>query len=523
MGDDMHARRRIREVPDEHRGRPLRGRDQERRTRSERRVLAPPLHDVGAGERWLCVEAASAQRGIGLAAAMATIRTRQRHRRTREPQVVDRDPPRPTQRLKRGDDALPCVKEVVDVDQRYAKRRGDGADEIVPRLAVATDELEPPPRAVAWIFVDLPEVSGRSRDAVSPSVAQCFGQRPHVSLDAATVIVDHVQDARRRPGHQHPRQRGLAQRPQRVDGHEGADDVGKVRMPKREPGVVACIGLLACSSLRERAGFVARIVLVAGGPAVALRSLRDAADDERIVGQCVAPVGTQRANAEVGLRGPQGGEARIESAQRAQCLPAHVQAGSGSDRRVGIGRGCGFGDGRQRRPGVRAHGPGLVAAQPRERADSTHVGKRRCGRDARIGRRTADERLEPARCGDHPGIDQHDVCVGPGDRAIGGSGKCGFERPRQHRNTAQSPLRETFDQSAGRLILRRRVDEQQPEVAIRVCEHGFDAAAQAIRESAGIDDDVDARRRPCPGHSGRIRSQARRIRSHGSTSHQRTD
>ena len=348
------------------------------------------------------------------------------------------------------------------------------------------------------MLFDLPAVACGDREVMAPALARGDDQLAHVRLGAPAMVVDDVQHAAHRRLQRELQPRGLAQRAQRIVCDVALDHCRVMGMTRDEQREVA---------LRE----------------LALAAFERAAarmHDERVVGENVAPAGARGAQAEVVLLAVAGAEDRIERAERIDRRAAHEHAEAHAGRQIGIRGNCGVGERLPRRLGVALRRPGVVFAQPRERADLGVVGERRHRSDARVRRGAAHERVEPAVGDDRVGVEQHDVGTRGRHAAVGRRGEAEVpivSRELDPRVAQARVVREALGHAG---VARAVVDQQQAKRSARAAQDARDAAREVVRRIEHRHDDVDG----CSlrHQAARIRFHSRRARSHGSTSHQRT-
>ena len=243
-------------------------------------------------------------------------------------------------------------------------------------------------------------------------------------------------------------------------------------------------------------------------------------DDERIVGEHVAPARPRGAQAQVVLFAVSRAESfGIEEPDVVEHRAAQVEAESDAGRQVGIHRHRRRGDGCVDGAGIRARRPRVVLAEAREREDLGVVRERRDRPDARIGRRAMHDRVEPTCAHDRVRVQEHHVGPRQLHAAIGRSGEAQVPFVPQERELRVAALRELREQRRDARIGRGVVDQDDAHVRPQVREHALDADAHVVRRVVDRDDDVDdeVRRR---AHSRIFRHKARR-RIHGSETHQR--
>ena len=463
---DPHPSRRV--EARERVGRPARRSDQERRALDERPMRLAPRDDVDAGEGRLRGEARAAGRGIGLRTAVHPVGSQERDRRAPGVDVVHRVAERQVDRGERRQQAVATRGDVVHVDEADAQRRAQAAEEVAPGLVRQALEVEHDGPAVGAMRLDAPAVAHRDRDRVAAASARGRDQRAHVRLRAAALMVQHVQHPGRLRGVERQRRR-VAQRRERIRGDVVVHERQVARMAREQRGGV----------LRHQ-----RVLLL-------LERAPARVQHQRVVGQHVAPPGRGGAHAQVVLLAVAGAERGVEAADRVEHRATHEEAEPDAGRQVGIARHRRAGERAGERRGIGTCGPRVVHAEARVREDLGVVRPRRDRADRRVGRRAAQERLEPAVGHDRVAVEQHDVAAGQPHPAVGRPGESQVALVAHQLDVRMDRPRDLVEYARDARIGRCVVDQHEPIAGFRVREHALDAAAHVVRRVVDRHDDVD--------------------------------
>ena len=243
--------------------------------------------------------------------------------------------------------------------------------------------------------------------------------------------------------------------------------------------------------------------------------------DECIVGENIPPSGPRGAKAEIVLLAIAQAERHVERADRVDQCAADKHAKSDAGRQIRIGGYCSAG--KRGADGFRivAEAPGIVGAEPRERADFGVVRERRYRSDARVASCAAAQRLEPPGGDDGVRVEQHDIGTRAGHAAVRCPRESEIALVDQQFDFRKRASAKLVEINADPGVDRRVVDQRDPAIAMIVRKHALHAASNVVRRVVDRHDDVDEGIIDARIHSPLIRFHSSLTRRNGRRTHQR--